>query len=449
MANIRITEFFDNKQKEGTRYLSEILSANNDLGGTFKDNARAPIHRWFYYPTGFSFNLTNTVFRYYQLGSRHTVLDPFLGSGTTCIVAKLANINSIGIEAHPFIVQMAKAKLFWEFDQKELIEKIKDYFTDLHVLIEENHQSKYLSTAPELLMKSLSQDSLNKLFTAREIMENISNEQVRLFIKIALAMAIRKVPSISTSWPYILPKKKTKMKEADVLLTLKEALQYQLSDIKCIQSKMGDGKKVKVNMREGDARNLHFIEDESVDLAFTSPPYLNNFDYSDRTRLEMYFFGEAQSWGEITKKVRRKLMISATTQIKRSEWEVESILDENIPEKIRLSLQLMINKLSKIRLTKGGRKSYDIMVGGYFNDMYKNLKEVHRVLKPNTPYILILGDSAPYGVHIETDVILGKIGLGIGYSSYSIVELRKRGDKWKSAPKHAVPLREVVVILEK
>ena len=90
------------------------------------------------------------------------------------------------------------------------------------------------------------------------------------------------------------------------------------------------------------------------------------------------------------------------------------------------------------------------MVIGYFNDIYKVIKEVHRVLKPNSSALFVLGDSAPYGVHIPTDRLIGEIGCSIGFKSYSLEVLRKRGDKWKANPqRHGVSLQESIVILEK
>lgn len=42
-----------------------------------------------------------------------------------------------------------------------------------------------------------------------------------------------------------------------------------------------DGANGKVYIRKGDARNLDFIEDESIDLICTHPPYANIIKYSD------------------------------------------------------------------------------------------------------------------------------------------------------------------------
>ncbi|MEM6753716.1 MAG: DNA methylase, partial [Cyanobacteria bacterium P01_C01_bin.38] len=52
--------------------------------GTFSDNMKLPVHRWFRYSAGFSANWTEEVIKELQ---PNNVLDPFLGSGTVCIVA--------------------------------------------------------------------------------------------------------------------------------------------------------------------------------------------------------------------------------------------------------------------------------------------------------------------------------------------------------------------------
>lgn len=90
------------------------------------------------------------------------------------------------------------------------------------------------------------------------------------------------------------------------------------------------------------------------------------------------------------------------------------------------------------------------MVAGYFNDIHQIVRDVYRVLKPDTKALFVLGDSAPYGVHIPTDKLIGDIGLGVGFSDYDIEILRTRGDKWKENPqRHSVALRESIVILSK
>ncbi len=99
--------------------------------GTFRDSLRAPIHRWFKYPAGFSFKLVEALIEYYKLDADSWLLDPFVGCGTTSVVAK-QHINSVGVEAHPFVHWVARIKCFWEYDMGQLYQNIQRLLTRLH-----------------------------------------------------------------------------------------------------------------------------------------------------------------------------------------------------------------------------------------------------------------------------------------------------------------------------
>ena len=85
------------------KFLQVEYSSNFKQIGTFRDSNSAPIHRWFKYPAGYSYKLVETLINDYSLDSKSWLLDPFVGSGTTSVVAKQYGINSLGIEAHPFV----------------------------------------------------------------------------------------------------------------------------------------------------------------------------------------------------------------------------------------------------------------------------------------------------------------------------------------------------------
>jgi DNA modification methylase len=203
----------------------------------------------------------------------------------------------------------------------------------------------------------------------------------------------------------------------------------------------------------GDARHRQALEDQQVQLAVTSPPYLNNYDYADRTRLETYFWGITQSWKDITTQFRDKLMVAATTQIMRSLYDPETTLVEDLADiapSAYQTIQKAILELAKVRLQKGGKKDYDLMVALYFNGMLPVLQETYRVLSPGGTFCLVLGDSAPYGIHVETEKMIGEIALGLGFKDYQYHRLRQRGGKWRDNPqRHTVPLQEGIVILRK
>src|SRR6476620_12254037 len=64
-----------------------------------------------------------------------------------------------------------------------------------------------------------------------------------------------------------------------------------------------------------DARTCLSVPDDFADLIITSPPYANNYDYADATRLEMCFAGEIQGWGELQNAVRRYLVRSCSQHV--------------------------------------------------------------------------------------------------------------------------------------
>jgi len=100
--------------------LPPLSAATKKDYGTFKDSMRAPIYRWFQYPAGYSYKFIQEKIKEYKLNDAHWIFDPFVGSGTTVIAAKEADVNSIGIEAHPFVYEIARIKTFWEYDLEHL-----------------------------------------------------------------------------------------------------------------------------------------------------------------------------------------------------------------------------------------------------------------------------------------------------------------------------------------
>lgn len=423
--------------------------------GTFQDSLSAPIHSWFTYPAGFSYKAVEYALDAFHIQSGMTVYDPFAGTGTTNVVASQRGVRSYGVEAHPFVNFVGRTKLYWDFDLAKLRADIDALIESVRRLIRSNHQDvESLETVfPELVRKCYSPEKLLQFYHCREAVQKVEDRRFQDFAKLGLTYLLRSAADVATGWPYIAPQKAKKVSNnhQNVPDLLRNQLYRMWTDIQTVRSLVSEAGQA--TFIWGDARAEQAIGNNSVDLAFTSPPYLNNYDYADRTRLEMYFWGEVKTWGDITDKVRGRLMMSATTQINRSRYDSNHLLSSEVvaiaPE-IAHELDEKTRRLSVLRLEKGGKKSYDILVAGYFNDMLRVLQETYRVLKPGSAFVLILGDSAPYGVYVPTHTYLGEIGRGIGFTNYRVEQLRTRGDKWKGNPqRHKVPLQECILTLHK
>jgi len=114
---------------EAEQETKEVRPALEVVGHTsnFLDNMRLPVHRWFRYTAGFSAEWVKWLLAGRD-SSNLRVLDPFVGSGTTCLACDEMGIPSRGIEAHPFVHRVAQAKLSYTTDPERFINKAERAF---------------------------------------------------------------------------------------------------------------------------------------------------------------------------------------------------------------------------------------------------------------------------------------------------------------------------------
>lgn len=400
--------------------------------GTFSDNMKLPVHRWFRYSAGFSANWTEEVIKELQ---PKNVLDPFLGSGTVCIVADKLAVNSYGVEAHPFVYRIAKGKLAWIANSDDFVAVINDIKN-----CAKNLQLKLPENIPALLTKCYTEDTLISLFKIRqayfEIVPSLS-EDIQSLTFLTICGILRLSSYVGTAqWQYVLPNKR-KAKTYEPFIALDNQAALIQADMQYMQSLT----KSQANLIQDDARLLKNIPDKSIDLIITSPPYANNYDYADATRLEMTFWGEVNSWGDLHQAVRKYLVCSNSQHASKEKFNLNVLIEEPIIKVIIDELTPVCRQLEEIRKTKGGNKAYHTMIAAYFIDMAKVFHELRRVTTNNCNICFVIGDSAPYGIYVPVQKWLGELALSAGFNSWSFEQIRKRNIKWKNR-KHNIPLQE-------
>ena len=114
---------------EADQEAKEVRPALEVVGHTsnFLNNMRLPVHRWFRYSAGFSAEWVMWLLAERD-GSDLRVLDPFVGSGTTCLACDEMGVPSHGLEAHPFVHRVARAKLSYATDPERFIAKAERAF---------------------------------------------------------------------------------------------------------------------------------------------------------------------------------------------------------------------------------------------------------------------------------------------------------------------------------
>lgn len=449
MAEIEQLSFFNEEP-----FTTEIVNGITDSElGTFKDSMRAPVHSWFRYPAGYSYKFVQKIFDEHSVQSGDWVYDPFSGTGTTLVCAKQRGINGYGVEAHSFVHWVADVKLNWDFDLHTLGFELERLLQKARNAVASQIEEVNIETEfPELIYKCYHPQDLKELYLLRGFITNqVMDYQVQNLLKLALTDTLRNAAAAGTGWPYIAPNKNTGDKPPKKATTIFETRVRKMYSDLLIVSKNTPACEIRNVL--GDSRQRQALDDSCVKLALTSPPYLNNYDYADRTRLETYFWGITKSWKDITELFRNKLIVAATTQVVRSQYQVETALSHEIRDldsETYMTIQEAVLKLAQLRPTKGGKKDYDLMVALYFNDILSIIRETHRLLQTGGKFYVVIGDSAPYGVHIHTEDLIGRLGLALRFKTFEYKEFRTRGGKWKANPqRHSVPLREGVVILSK
>jgi hypothetical protein len=417
--------------------LKKQTSIRKNRSGTFTDNMKLPVHRWFRYSAGFSAEWVEQLISEVQ---PRTVLDPFAGSGTTLLAADTLGIPAYGYESHPFVARIAAAKTHWNQPKERLLNAAK-------ILL--NRAAENLNpdrrNIPDLLNKCYTPEALLQLYALRDAYdaylegENKLDSEVSQLLWLALTAILRSCSFVGTAqWQYILPNKR-KSKPLDPFAAFEQKISEMIGDMEIMQ-RSGYKSEAKIFMH--DARTVsNIIQHESIDLVVTSPPYPNNYDYADATRLEMTFWGEVQGWGDLQEAVRKFIIRSSSQHATAEKLKLDDLLAAPSIECIREELSAICNELAEVRLTKGGKKAYHTMIAAYFCDLSKVFQALRPVCRTGATICFVVGDSAPYGVYVPVDDWLGRLALAAGFKSFSFEKLRDRNIKWKNR-KHRVPLHE-------
>lgn len=378
-------------------------------------NDSARIHGWFHFKEAFSGDLLQTFLNEFGHLLPHrsmSMLDPFCGSGTSLLSAQIGSgreILPIGIERNPFIHFVAQTKVNWQtMNYRSLVE-------DGEAVLD--HAELADVSLPDLSSiltgRCISNHIARRLIAADEAARRLPRNAE--FVRLGIAAGIEPLSKVRRDGRALrIVSKPRKLIRA----VLRDRWQKMAQDAEAASSSISR-KLPTPRVLLGDGRNpcAHGIDEGSIDLLFTSPPYPNNIDYSEVYKLELWIQGFVKSSDEFLS-LRHATVRSHPTFDKRM-----GINNDFLNEVDHGALGKLLGAVVK-RLEHSGESWRAKMLLGYFSDLWDSVKSYRHILAADGVAAFVVGNSlhgSDSPAVIATDLILARIAESLGFRSQVLI----------------------------
>lgn len=351
------------------------------------------------YPAKFPPQLPKKILEDYAIKGQ-TVLDPFCGSGTTLVEARIFGVNAIGVDVNGLSVLLSQVKATSLSEKQFTI--IENFIAEI-----QNEIFKWkFSDRPKIEVKEIEgQDHWFQKNVSEEItfLLNKINEQsdieIQNFLKIILSSIIVRVSNQDSDTRFAAIEKNIQ-NGYTLEQFCKKATEYNSRMVEF--SKLVSAK-TELKIFNADSRDLSFIPDNSIDIIITSPPYANTYDY--------YLYHKF-----------------------RKRW---------------LDLDVKFAQYNEI----GSRREYSSLKEKkekWNEDLIKCFKEIQRVLKPNHSAFIVIGDSVIKKELIKIEKEISNFAPSIGFKVSEILSSDLSSHSKLFNPSYAQKgKKEHLIILEK
>ena len=423
---------------------SKVISSSNN---SIRSEDRA-FHDWYRFVLSYPPHLVRDYISDFELNEESVILDPFCGTGTTLVEAKLNRIKAIGLEANPFPHFASTVKTDWIISPDELqvfadqvsestyAELINQGISDRSLTCKSSIKLRTLNKEAlrALIKNSISPLPLHKTLVLLDKISLFQNTLVHKYGILALGNALvvsignlRFGPEVGVG--------KIK-RDVPVVAVWMQEIRKMISDLKLVYGK--DYPETTVFL--ADARKpAQTVEKNSIDAIITSPPYPNEKDYTRTTRLESVVLGFFEDMSHL-RSFKKTLLRSNTRGVYKADSDDKWVVDIEEIQRLASAIETRRIKLGK---TSGFEKMYARVTKLYFGGMARHLSELTKVLRPGAKLAYVVGDQASYlRVMIKTGQILASIAERQGYQVERIDLFRTR---FATATQNE--LREEVVVL--
>jgi DNA modification methylase len=230
------------------------------------------------YPAKYPPHIPNLILNNYAKNKEITVMDPFMGSGTTVVESNFLGYHCIGNDINPLSPYLVKCKMT-RLTKEDL---------DVLSLLEKEVLEKY-GQKPEVplvnwkgIEKWFKTHILYELCLIKSIITSPTYAHLDWFTKICLSSIVVSVSNQDNDIRYCTHIKTANDTEGYAVKQFLSKLKKYLKDNQLLDTSYNNYKLINNN-----ALDLVDVDNDSIDLIITSPPYANTNDYFLNHRLRL------------------------------------------------------------------------------------------------------------------------------------------------------------------
>lgn len=413
----------------------------------FNKNKNKYIHQWYSFVEGYSKEFIESVLD--ELPFKPKIcLEPFSGSGTTPLELQKKQIKCISFEVNPFMHKLSQVKMTTTYTNKgfnknfKLLQSILNSEISINEINSKITIPKYKSIVEKKTLAKwiFNKDIFDFIIKIKYSFTFITDQKYKNLFEIILASILLKYSNVYRNGKCLSYKKNWKLTPHDKNELYKEFInKLHLVKKDIVQLNQNTKSQLFSNKQYcsfGDIRKtVSKVDNESVDLIITSPPYLNSRDYTDIYMIELWMFDLITGYDKLQN--LRKTTFRSHVQVPY----------ENLKP---LNIKLLKDTLEKLKVYEKDfwNKNLLNMIIGYFEDMNILFSNLKNKLTTKGKIYFNVANSAYYGVLIEVDKIIAEIAT---LNGLIVEEIRiARNLKSSGQQKDIIgTLRESVIVIKK